>query len=340
MQGGVGKKTDEKPEPCRDYTVSMSPMSAQTGAEVLVRPLRQADLPAAGRIVRLAFGTFLGLPDPLAFFEDRDMVGTRWAADPAAALGAEIAGELAGSVFAANWGSVGFFGPLTVRPEDWDKGIGKKLLASTMELFRAWNTRHVGLYTFSHSTKHVHLYQKFDFWPRFLTAIMSKPAIRSEAGVPWSRFSGVPENDKAGCLASAREAAGRLYEGLDLGGEIRSVHSQNLGDTILLWGDSGLDAFAVCHCGEGTEAGRDKCYIKFGMARTSAAFGPLLDCCEAFAVSRGLSRIEAGVNLGRSAAYRKMLEHGFRTDIQGVAMHRGNDPGYNRPESFAIDDWR
>jgi hypothetical protein len=35
-----------------------------------------------------------------------------------------------------------------------------------------------------------------------------------------------------------------------------------------------------------------------------------------------------------------MLAHGLRTDIQGVAMHRHNEPGYNRPGVFLIDDWR
>jgi hypothetical protein len=307
---------------------------------VLIRPLEKTDIPEARRLFGLAFGTFIGLPDPSAFMRDRDLIGTRFAADPRATLGAECAGEFLGSVFATNWGSLGFFGPLTVRPDYWDRGAGKKLLAGVMEIFDAWETRHRGLFTFSNSTKHVHLYQKFDFWPRFLTALMSKPAARSDAGVPWSKFSEVPEEEIPGLLASAHAAADSALEGLDLAIEIRSVHSQKLGDTILLWGDAGLEAFAVCHCGEGTEAGGDNCYVKFGMARTAPAFERLLDCCEAFAVSRGVSRLEAGVNLGRSAAYRCMLDRGFRTNMQGVAMHHRNDPGYNRPDAFVMDDWR
>ena len=31
---------------------------------------------------------------------------------------------------------------------------------------------------------------------------------------------------------------------------------------------------------------------------------------------------------------------GFRTDIQGVAMQRSNDPGYHVPGAYIIDDWR
>ncbi len=50
--------------------------------------------------------------------------------------------------------------------------------------------------------------------------------------------------------------------------------------------------------------------------------------------------MEAGVNLSRSQAYRQMLRRGFRTDIQGVAMHRPDSPGYNRPDVFVVDDWR
>lgn len=42
-----------------------------------IRPLREADLPEADRIFRLAFGTFLGMPEPLAFAGDADYVSTR-----------------------------------------------------------------------------------------------------------------------------------------------------------------------------------------------------------------------------------------------------------------------
>jgi hypothetical protein len=53
-----------------------------------------------------------------------------------------------------------------------------------------------------------------------------------------------------------------------------------------------------------------------------------------------LSSLIAGVNTSRDSAYRQMLAHGFRIEIIGVAMHRPKEPGYNRPDVFAIDDWR
>ena len=53
-----------------------------------------------------------------------------------------------------------------------------------------------------------------------------------------------------------------------------------------------------------------------------------------------LERMEAGVNLNRGQAYRSMLRRGFRTDGQGVAMHRPDSPAYNRPDVYIVDDWR
>src|SRR5690348_2802273 len=89
--------------------------------DITVRPLEASDLPVADKIMRLAFGTFIGLPDPMTFMGDANYVGTRFHADPTRAFAAEVDGELVGSNFATNWGSVGFFGPLTIRPDFWDR---------------------------------------------------------------------------------------------------------------------------------------------------------------------------------------------------------------------------
>ena len=136
----------------------------------------------------------------------------------------------------------------------------------------------------------------------------------------------------------------KIYAGLDLGIEIRSVDSQNLGDTVMIHDGDSLAGFAICHCGPGTEAGSGNCYVKFGAAapdRGSAErFERLLDACEAFAHSQSLPRIIAGVNTARQGAYRSMISHGFRTDMQGVVMERPDNPGYNRKDVYLIDDWR
>ena len=50
--------------------------------ELGVRALRKGDLNAADRVMRRAFGTFIGLPDPATFMGDAGFVHSRWRTDP------------------------------------------------------------------------------------------------------------------------------------------------------------------------------------------------------------------------------------------------------------------
>src|ERR1700751_4878749 len=115
--------------------------AGEAASRPAVSPLDEKDLPEAGRIFRLAFGTFLGAPDPETFWRDRDYVQSRARAVHVASFGAKLEGELVGSNFATNWGSFGFFGPLTVRPDLHERGIARALLDSTIAQFDAWGTR-------------------------------------------------------------------------------------------------------------------------------------------------------------------------------------------------------
>jgi predicted N-acetyltransferase YhbS len=247
---------------------------------VLIGQLKEADLAEADRIFRQAFGTFLGLPNPIEFAGTADYIRTRWTAEPTASFGAYQGKDLVGSNFATRWGSVAFFGPLTVRPDRWNQGIAKQLIGPVLDLFAAWAVRHEGLFTFAHSPKHIALYQRFGFWPRFLTAIMSKPVSTAPRTTDASRYTEIPLSQREECLHACREMTDAIYEGLDLEREIRAVDAQKLGDTILLWDAARLDALGVCHCGPGSEAGSDACYIKFGAARSVSSFDALLDACE------------------------------------------------------------
>jgi hypothetical protein len=113
---------------------------------------------------------------------------------------------------------------------------------------------------------------------------------------------------------------------------------------VLLAESDGLGGFAVCHCGGGTEAGSGACFVKFGAvmpgAGAEARFERLVDACEAMAAGRGLSRLIAGVNAARHGAYRALLGRGYRAVLNGVLMLRPNEPAYDRPDAYVIDDLR
>lgn len=319
---------------------------AATVGGVSVGLLGKEDVDEADRVFRLAFGTALGFPDPLAFAAGAELVRTRWAADPSSAFKATVEDRLVGCAFVSRWGRFAVFGPLAVHPDHWDRGVGRRLWEARLPLLDRWQTTHEGLFTRADSPKHLHLYQKFDFWPRFLTAITSKEIgreSRSRSGrrTTMSRL-GAAQHER--WLEACRSITDSLLPGLDLEREIRAVLEQKLGDTVLLGEPASLEGFAVCHVGEGTEAGPDTCFVKFAAVRPGARaarhFEELLDSCEELAVESGAGRLVAGVNVARHEAYRALLARGHRTFLQGVAMHRGNQPGYNRPGVYALDDWR
>jgi hypothetical protein len=119
--------------------------------------------------------------------------------------------------------------------------------------------------------------------------------------------------------------------------------SQRTGDVVLQYTGSVLDGFGICLNGPGSEGGEKLCYVKFGAARGGSAAGErfdrLLAACERFALSRGAT-IEAGVNLAREDAYRRMRSRGYRVASLGVAMQRPHADGFNRADAYVIDDWR
>jgi GNAT superfamily N-acetyltransferase len=315
---------------------------------VKVGPLKKTEVEEASRIVRLAFGTFLGMPNPLDFMGDRDLFTPRWRSAHVEVVAARDNGRLIGSNIATRWGSFGFFGPLTVLPEYWDRGVAQQLLESTMTIFDKWGVRRTGLFTFPQSAKHVGLYQKFGYWPGYLTAVMTftpdaaspAQAKRADTSVLLSTLTKAKREQ---AIQACSKLTHKIDKGLDLSGEIRAALAQRTGEVVLIYTRSVLDGLAICLIGPGSEGGERTCYIKFGAARSGAGagqrFDKLLDACNAFASSRGAT-IEAGVNLAREDAYRRMRSHGYRVAMNGVSMQRPHAAGFNRADAYVIDDWR
>jgi GNAT superfamily N-acetyltransferase len=310
---------------------------------ITIRALDDKDIEAAERLRRLAFGTMAGLPDPMTFRGDAALLPARRWAYPDGGLVAEEDGEIVGAAMANHWGSLGIFGPIVVHPARWRQSIARQLLAATMPTFERWGCRMAGLFTFPESPAHIRLYQTAGFWPRGLTAIMTR-RVASTSVVPGTMALTEQAAARRALTAQCAEITNAIFAGLDLTHEIDMVIVQALGDVILLTDGSRVAGFAICHAGAGSEAGTGQAYIKFAAVRsgpdTAKQLTRLIEASNAFAQRRGASEVAAGVNLGRMNAYRLMLDLGFRTTRQGVAMHRPWIEAYDRTDTFALDDWR
>lgn len=310
---------------------------------VQIGALKEQELDEADRIMRTAFGTFLGLAEPGSFAGDRQFVRARWGSKHIQWLAAREGKRLIGTNAVTRWGKFGFFGPLTVLPEYWDRGVAQQLLEATVKQFDKWGTSRSGLFTFPHSTKHVGLYQRFGYWPQYLTALMTRiPAANEEAKDPVLLSELAPGEQKKAVKACAKLAT-QIEKGLDLTDEITSVLAGRVGDVILVSSGSKLDGFAICHAGAGSLGGTKACYVGFAAARPGKGaghrFDALLSACETFALSHGVP-LEAGVNLAQRDAAERMWKRGFRSMTQGVAMMRPAGDSLYRPDAYVLADLR
>lgn len=213
---------------------------------IKISSLKESDLVEADRILRIAFGTFLGAPNPAEFMGDRNFMAPRWRSSNTKVIAAHDNGRLVGSNIATRWGSFAFFGPLTILPEYWNRGVAQRLLDSTMTIFDKWGVRRTGLFTFPQSAKHVGLYQKYGYWPGYLTAIMTRAPEADTEQQPLILLSALKKVQREQAIDACARITHKIDKGLDLTGELRSVLAQRTGDAVLTYTRNVLDGFAIC----------------------------------------------------------------------------------------------
>jgi len=301
-------------------------------------------LPEAGTILRRAFATQFGM-SPDTFWADRDFVTSRWMTDSSLAFGAWVEDRLVGSSLGANWGSLGVFGPITTHPDTWNRGIARHLIPPVLERLQALGARQIVLFTFAESTKHITLYQKFGFWPRFLTAIVTRTVEASVTTPPPStRYSALAGGDQAQWLDACRALTNDVRDGLDLTAEIRAAYRFGHGDSVLITQGSRVKAVALCEYGAKSPAGAGSCLIRFAAVQPDVEeemrFDQLLTACGRLAADEGLKQLVVCVNASRPKAYRNLLSMGFSVQRHGVTMHCPNEYAYNQAASYILEDWR
>lgn len=304
----------------------------------VVRLAQESDLEEADRVLRLAFGTLFGLDDPSTAYGDQDMIMNRWRSGTSSILVAESDSKIVGTAAVTRWGSVGFVGRMAVEPSYQGKKISSLLMKEAVGLLDSWGVSLAGLDTFADSPKHIHLYQNFGFWPRFLNLMISKPIAEYVSTSPLL-LSSLSDYDRESVIAACRALTESIYPGLDLTLEIMAVKELSLGDTVLVTEGLDLLGFAVCHAGPGTEAGGDKCFVKFGAASTAEALDRLMANCTSYASNKGLKSLETNVNAGRTRAWEKLLASGFHMNFATVTMSRPAFRGYDNGDVFVVDRW-
>ena len=231
-------------------------------------------------------------------------------------------GALVGSNFVTHWGSVGYFGPLTVHPDFWDRGVAQKLLEPSPGLIR-------GLGLPPH--RPLHLLRQPQA-PGALSEIrLLAPVAHGHPGKSGPAggegrggqllFPGAgtraPRAGGHGSRAHRRHLS-RAGRGRPRGG----LEDQHLGDTVFDLGRSRPGGVRRGPRGHQFEAGSGCGYIKFGAARPGLKAGEYFDrllmACESYATAQGAQRLIAGVSLARQPAYERLRAGALGPNRRGV----------------------
>eukprot|EP01084_Bolivina_argentea_P096633 173720_1 len=320
---------------------------------VIIRAMKPNDVNAADKVLRNAFNKFLGT-DMLG---DADYVYSR-SQYATGCYVAEIDYKIVGSHFTTNWGSFQFRGPMSVDPAFQTNKIAHKLIdAVYTNMSSNANVRSYGLFTFPTSTKHLYLYNKKGFKPRYLTPILSKSVECSdtisheyEYNIFDSKTFDTSYN-RDELISLCKNVTNDIHKGLDVSIEINGVLDLGLGYIAIVRNKKSdfIDGFSIVHYGAGSEAGSNKSYIKFASCRNAKGFQVLLNVIELYSRKIGMKEICGGMNMGRDQAFdvmTKQCKYKY-TPLIGVALERNSDmflnseyQGYNKSNVFIIDDWR
>jgi GNAT superfamily N-acetyltransferase len=222
-------------------------------------------------------------------------------------------------------GSEGWMGPLAVRPDRQGMGLGKTVVRAAVAWLIGQGVGTLGLETMPRTVENIGFYARLGFAPGYLTVTMTRdfgarghaaPTLLSERAVP------------------AREAATRAARTLvaeiaspsasdsapDFTREIALTAELGLGDTTLVDGTGGLDAFVVWHSTPLAEgrAPEEVRILKLA-ARDERPFLAAIAATEAAAARIGIRRVAVRCQTRHESVFRLLVERGYRvrwTDLR------------------------
>lgn len=254
--------------------------------------------------------------------------------DPKGCFVAEEGGHMVGLVFSRTWGGVGWFGTFAVLPEYQGRGIGKRLIAASLDYLCQDPKRVIGLETMPESPYNLGLYLRRGFQARFPTLLLSKdlePSAEGNVDLPrWSRASAETQER---WLSDLRKATGRIYPRLDYTKEIISTARHGLGETLALTDDAtaiGLSTMWLVSSrqGQGEESANVQVLALHPAYTGEETFRALLDATEALASAHGKRKLTLSLNGRHAWALERLLRWGYRVERAMARMVlQGTDEG-------------
>lgn len=234
--------------------------------------------------------------------------------EPEGCFVAEAAGKVVGSVFSRTWGAVGWFGSLVVLPQYQGRGIGKRLIAASVEHLCRDRNGVIGLETMPESPDNLGLYLHTGFQARLPTMLMAKELHPpAKGGTTLSCWSSADAKTRRSWLSNLREATGQIQPGLDYTREVTSTARYGQGETLVLTEHGTAIGLSTVWLHSSREAwGQDRAAIRLLAVHPAhtqeTTFRLLLRGSEELALAHGKRALTLSVNACHPWALERLLE--------------------------------
>lgn len=220
--------------------------------------------------------------------------------------------ELVAFNLAHRSGAEGWMGPLAVRTDRQERGVGRTIVTAAIDWLSGAGATVIGLETMPRTVDNIGFYSRLGFHPQHLTITMTGEARPQGSPSGAVRLSGVTAATRADLIDACRERLDRSAAGYDYAREMALTAELNLGDTVVVRRASTVEAFAVCHTASlasGRSAEELRVLKLFAASRD--AFLALMESVEAVAADAMLSRVAIRCQTGQRDAYRTLIERGY-----------------------------
>jgi len=292
----------------------------------VVRAMTSADLPGVSSVMNAAFGA-LGVPaagaGPARPAIPALLFAVRFAADPGGcfvAVRKQEPGQVAGALISVARGTLGWFGPLAVRPDAQRSGVGGKLVAACLDSWRRRGVRLMGLETYRDSPVHEAFYKKMGFRPSCIGI-----GFRAQVGA-----TGMPAGVRIG---GPMPDLGFLYPGLDVSGEAAATTRCGAGHVLT----SG-EGMAIVHL-ESTCQSPEAGFVPFLAAATRDSFERLLGAAEHLSHKRGKTTLLTRASSSSWNIIDVLDRRGYQAEALTTRMKAGDEPDYDHTGTYYLDNW-
>jgi GNAT superfamily N-acetyltransferase len=209
-------------------------------------------------------------------------------------------------------GVEGWMGPLAVRTDRQETGVGRTIVTAAVEWLRGCGSRVVGLETMPRTVDNIGFYSRLGFLPDHLTITLTGGASGRGKARDDARLSELQPQARADLVMACREALAHSAAGYDYAREMLLTEELGLGDTIVVARGSEVEGFAVCHhaalaLGRRSEEVR---ILKL-FAVSVAAFAAVMAGVEVLAADSGIGRVAIRCQTRYAEAYRALVDRGY-----------------------------